>query len=146
MTTSTRSFAFALAAAAALALAGCNDTCPTESPGVDKVQSCTYPPGAAVTMQVRVCEKCNQSATTCQVDIQGSTIQLDPVSEACEDASSCSVPGCNLTPNVSCSFTAPSAVGTYTVLVYDSATNSTKSGTLVVAAGASPSCTFPSFR
>ena len=132
-------------ALAALGLAGCEEKCPTESPEVQRVQDCTYPPGAQVSMRLQVCEKCNQDATECQVDIQGNTIQLDPVSEACEDASSCP-PGCNLDPNITCTFTAPAEEGAYTVIVYDPATNETREGVLTVAAGASPSCEFPTFR
>ncbi len=131
-----------VALAAVLGLPGCDEKCPTEAPGVERVQSCTYPPGATVTMQVRVCEKCNQAGTSCQVDIQGSTIQLDPVSEACEDSSSCP-PGCSLTPNVSCTFTAPTTPGEYTVIAYDPGTSTTREGTLTIVAGASPSCAFP---
>jgi hypothetical protein len=139
-----RRIAAATAAAAALALGlpGCEDKCPTESPGVDKVQSCTARPGASVTMSVRVCEKCNQSATTCQVDVQGSTIQLDPVSEACSDSNSCP-PGCSLTPNIDCTFTAPAVEGGYDVIVYDSSTNTTKHGTLTVSASDPIACAFP---
>jgi hypothetical protein len=134
--------AAAFAALAALGLAGCSDKCPTESPAVDAVQSCTVAPGASVTMKVRVCEKCNQTATSCQVDIQGTTIQLDPVSEACTDSSGCP-PGCNLDPNIACTFTAPTAEGTYDVLVYDPATNTTIPAELVVSSTLSPSCSFP---
>jgi hypothetical protein len=130
------------AAALALGLAGCENKCPTESPSVQKVQTCTAAPGQTVTMQVQTCEKCNQSNTTCQVDIQGSTIQLDPVSEACNDASSCP-PSCNLGGPVSCQFQAPTAPGTYSVIVYDPATNSNKTSQLVVEAGATYACLFP---
>ncbi|MFT3915292.1 MAG: hypothetical protein QM704_14585 [Anaeromyxobacteraceae bacterium] len=131
------------AAAAALTLAACGDKCPTESPNIDKVPSCTYPPGATASVTIRVCEKCNQSATTCQVDIQGNTIQLDPMSEACSDASSCSGASCNINPNITCSFQVPAATGTYTLLVYDPGTASTKQGTLTVQQDAVASCAFP---
>ena len=132
----------AFAFAAALGLAGCDDMCPTESPGVDAVQSCTVRPGTSVSVRVRVCERCNQTATTCQVDIQGTTIQLDPVSEACTDSSSCP-PGCNLDPNITCTFTAPATEGTYDVLVYDPTTNTTIPGELVVSGTLPLSCAFP---
>ncbi|MFO0582073.1 MAG: hypothetical protein U0229_07375 [Anaeromyxobacter sp.] len=131
------------AAAAALVLAACGDKCPTESPNIDKVPSCTYPPGATASVTIRVCEKCNQSATTCQVDIQGQTIQLDPLSEACSDASSCSGASCNINPNITCSFQVPATTGIYTLLVYDPGTNGPKQGTLTVAQGAVASCAFP---
>jgi predicted small lipoprotein YifL len=129
-------------AAALLGLAGCAEKCPTESPGVDAVQSCTVRPGASVSMRVRVCERCNQTATTCQVDIQGGTIQLDPVSEACTDSAGCP-PGCNLDPNITCTFTAPATEGTYDVLVYDPNTNTTLPAQLVVSSTLPFSCTFP---
>jgi len=132
----------ALPVAMGLALASCDTKCPTESPGVDKVQSCTARPGASVTMSVHVCQKCNQGTATCQVDVQGSTIQLDPVSEACTDSSSCP-PGCSLTPTIACTFTAPSVEGAYDVIVYDPATNSTRTGTLTVSATEPLACAFP---
>jgi hypothetical protein len=135
--------AFAGAAALALGLAGCDDKCPTESPKIESVQSCTVRPGAPVTMNVRVCEKCNQSATTCQVDVQGTppTFQLDPVSEACTDSNGCP-PGCSLTPNVGCTFTAPMAEGDYDVIVFNPAGGQVN-GILTVSATDPVACAFP---
>jgi hypothetical protein len=130
------------AACAVLGAAGCAEKCPTESPNVEAIQSCTVPPGATVSMKVRVCEKCNQTATTCQVDIQGTIIQLDPVSEACSDSSGCP-PSCSPDPNITCTFSAPTVEDTYDVFAFDPSTGGNRTGQLVVMASATPSCAFP---
>jgi hypothetical protein len=78
------------------------------------------------------------------VTATGGTIFLDPIVEACSASSSCAT-SCSVTPTT-CSFTVPASAApntTYQVSVYDTASNSTKTGTLTVVAG-SPSCAFAS--
>jgi hypothetical protein len=134
-------------AAAALAIAGCgqaNNGCPTETPEVRQVQSCTVAPGATVTVGLNVCPTCNQNPVTCTVDLSqvasSQIIALDPLADACQPPSSCPSPSCAAKP-VSCTFTAPATPDVYTLIVYDPATNTTRSGTLTVGAGPS-SCSF----
>ncbi len=132
----------ALVAAAALAAAGCggNDKCPTESPQVNTVGSCEALAGTTVNFPVRLCPTCNQTLSTCDAQISGTQIFLNPTVEACSSSNSCA-PGCAPNP-ATCSFTAPNAgAGTvYTVLVFDPQTNTTRSGSLTIVSG-SPSCT-----
>lgn len=121
-------------AAAALLVAGCgNDTCPTETPKIDAIESCTVAPGAAVQVKVRACPTCNQNITRCEVDVQGGQIQLDPLAEACDSSTSCP-PSC-ATDEVVCTFTAPSTPGSYPMFAYNGA-GGTVGGTLDVSSGA----------
>ena len=80
------------ACAAAVGLSACGDKCPTETPQVDAVANCTARPGSTVTVPLRLCPTCNQTAASCDVDTSQAAssgiIQLDPVVEACESASS----------------------------------------------------------
>ncbi len=137
----------AIGLAAALAASGCgNNSCPTETPAkVQAVQSCTAAPGASVSVAVQLCPTCNQSGATCSVDTSGvgsGSIALDPTVEACENVSTCpsTAPSCSVGP-LTCSFTAPSAPGTYQLLVYDPSSGGTITGSLVVGSGPS-SCAF----
>jgi hypothetical protein len=141
----------ALAAAAALAafggLAGCGEKCKTEPVAkVEEAQNCTAAPGAPVSVGVRLCPTCNQTGTTCEVDILEDTIQLDVVSEACEDVTTCATqePACQVAP-LPCSFTAPAEPGPYDIHVYDPQTNTFPTvATLEVVPGAPSSCAFSS--
>ncbi|GAO02250.1 hypothetical protein [Anaeromyxobacter sp. PSR-1] len=132
--------AAALAAAALLA-AGCGtDTCPTETPKIDLIQSCTATPGATVPVRLKACPTCNQNITRCEVDVQGGYIQLDPLAEACDSSTSCP-PGC-ATNDVVCNVTAPSTPGTYTLIV-SNGTGGTLQGQLDVAEASGPyACTY----
>ena len=71
-----------LALVAAFA-AGCGGgSCPTETPRIDAIQSCTAQPGQSVTVQLRLCPTCNLSGISCEVDTSNAKdglIQLDPV-------------------------------------------------------------------
>ncbi|WP_242346909.1 hypothetical protein [Anaeromyxobacter terrae] len=131
------------ACAAAVGLSACGEKCPTETPRVDALAGCTAAPGSTVTVPLRLCPTCNQTAASCDVDMSQATtsgvIQLDPVVEACESANSCP-PGCDLNA-INCTFAAPSQPGTYQLLVYNPATNTTIPNTLVVASGPT-SCAF----
>lgn len=134
----TRSAFTALAlTAAALAWTGCGTTCPTETPQVQAVQSCTVAPGATVTVNLRLCPTCNQTPITCNADLSAAAgsgqIHLDPLAEACEGSTSCP-PSCS-SNTVGCTFQAPSAPGSYTLLVFDPASGNTLTGTLQVTAG-----------
>jgi len=132
----------AAVAALALAAAACNDnTCPTESPQVSALADCTEIAGQLVSYPVRLCPTCNQTISSCDVQISGSTIFLDPKVETCTSSNSCP-PACQSSPST-CNFTAPTTPGPYTVSVYDPATNATLDGVLtVVAPGGAESCDF----
>jgi hypothetical protein len=131
------------ACAAAVGLSGCGDSCPTETPKVEAfaTSGCTATPGSLVTVPLRLCPTCNQTAASCEVDLSQASsgdIFLDPVVEACESATSCP-PTCD--PNaVNCSFAAPSP-GAYRLIVFDPSTNSSIQTPLQVVAGGSTSCT-----
>ncbi len=120
------------AAAAALALlaAACgDDTCPTESPQVDDLADCTQVTGQLVSYQLRLCPTCDQVVSSCDVEISGNTIFLDPKVETCDPSNTCP-PTCQANPST-CDFTAP-APGAYVVQAYDPATSGTRTGTLTV--------------
>ena len=130
--------------AAAVGLSACGDKCPTETPQVDAVANCTATAGSTVTVPLRLCPTCNQTAASCDVDTSQAAssgiIQLDPVVEACESASSCA-PGCD--PNaINCTFAAPSQPGPYDLIVFNPATNSTITKRLDVVASGGTSCAF----
>lgn len=140
-----RSAFVALALSLALTSSGCGSptSCPKETPGINAVQSCTVEPGALVTVQVRTCATCNQTAPSCSVDLSqlgSGQIFLDPQAEVCEPVTSCETPSCGFAP-VDCSFSAPSTPGPYTLVAFDPSTNSSRTGTLTVASGPS-SCAF----
>lgn len=136
----------ALGLALAVAGAGCGDKCSSENPAVRGGQSgvpaCTVPAGAQVTVNLPLCPTCNQSSPECavHVDAANGLIQIDPVVQACEDASSCPVGGgCDLQP-LSCTFTAPLDPNQgYTLLVTDS-TGVLSQPLIVVASGGSTTC------
>jgi hypothetical protein len=122
--------------------AGCGGgSCPTETPRIDAIQSCTAQPGQTVNVSLRLCPTCNQTGITCEVDtstVSAGYIQLDPVAERCEGSSSCP-PSCSQNEAV-CSFKAPAAPGDYTLRVFDPFTNQTREGTLTV--GGTYACNF----
>jgi hypothetical protein len=134
-----------LAAALAVLAAGCgNDKCPTESPEVTKLGNCTALAGDTVSYPIQLCPTCNQTLSSCEADLSdvgagSGTIFLNPTVEACTSSSSCGT-GCNLNPTT-CTFRAPSAAGTYTVLAHDAAhPDAPKTGTLTVTATGATSC------
>ncbi|BDG05789.1 hypothetical protein [Anaeromyxobacter oryzae] len=134
-------------ATVALAVAGCgqsNTSCPTETPRVDQVQSCTVAPGATVGVRLNICPTCNQTAASCTADLSqlgsSNTIALDPITDSCEPANSCPSPSCAVN-GVTCTFNAPTTPGDYTMIVFDPASNGTRSATLTVASGPT-SCAF----
>ena len=142
----TRRLALAAVAALPLALAGCDNKCPTENPKIATVPTCpTMAAGAPVTVTLRVCPTCNLSAPECSVVLPNATdpvtIQLDPIMQACDPANSCPPDNsCALNSAVSCSFTTPSASGTYQLLVFDPATGSPVVRDFTVASGGATSC------
>lgn len=124
-------------AAAVVSFTGCGEKCPTETPQVQALQSCTAQPGALVTVNLRLCPTCNQAPITCTADLSAAAssgqIHLDPLAEACESSNSCP-PSCS-TNTVGCTFQAPSTPGTYTLVVFDPASSSTRTSTLDVGTG-----------
>jgi hypothetical protein len=131
------------AGAALLAATGCGEKCATETPDVQGVGTCSsgLAAGQPVTVQMRICPTCNQTLPTCDVDIQGNVIQLDPLVEACSDSNSCST-SC-LVDSISCRFTAPATPGTYTLQVFDP-TSGVISVNVNVVAGGGNSCALAS--
>lgn len=132
-------------AALALVVAGCGDdetSCPTETPQVSALASgCVERAGEPVSFPVRLCPTCNQIGARCDVDLSAvgtGQIFLDPKVESCESASTCP-PACDLN-TISCSFTAPAAPGTYTVIAFDPATNQTRQADLLVIPSGAESC------
>jgi hypothetical protein len=126
--------------AVALAAAACNeDTCPTESPQVDDLADCTQVTGQLVSYPLRLCPTCDQVVSSCDVEISGSTIFLDPKVETCDPSNSCP-PTCQASPST-CNFTAP-APGDYLVEAYDPASNGTRTGALTVVASGPEFCDF----
>ncbi len=129
--------ALAFVAAGSLVI-GCggDSGCPTETPRIDAIQSCTAQPGAAVSVRLRLCPTCNLTGISCDVDLSGvssGTIFLDPVAERCEGAGSCP-PSCSTNEAV-CTFTAPSASGSYNLQAFDPATNQVRIAQLDVGTG-----------
>ena len=113
-----------IAVAVAVAVAGCgDDSCNEESMDVlqETVPACSDLAPGPVTVSFQVCATCNHIATSCTVDRQGSTVQLDPLAEACESASSCPLPSCGLNGadrrTITCSFVA--APTDTQILVFD---------------------------
>jgi hypothetical protein len=135
----------AVAAALVLAAAGCGeDSCPTETPQVSALAgSCVQVANQPVSYPVRLCPTCNQTGVTCDVDMSAvgpgsGDIFLDPKVEACTSANTCP-PTCDLN-SITCAFTAPATPGTYTVIAYDPATDTTRESTLVVIDSGAESC------
>jgi hypothetical protein len=141
--------ALSLAAAGGL-VTGCGSEgvsggCPTETPPIQAIQSCTAQPGATVSVNVRTCPSCNQTGISCAVDLRDAAtsgvILLDPVAQVCEGSTSCP-PGCEL-DTIVCTFTAPSAPDTYQLHVFDPTTQTVKVGDLDVVAASGPvACAF----
>lgn len=141
----------AAAAALPLALAACDNKCPTQSgriqtglsgscSGTSAVQA-----GQTVTVQLHVCQTCKQTPDACTVTLPDATapttIQLDPLVQACEESTSCPIDSdsCGI---VNCTFVAPATPDTYTLLVTGS--NGNFEPTLeVVASGGQTTCTPP---
>lgn len=136
----TRTVTFA--AALAFVAAGCgNDKCPTEPPEVSGIPTdCQAATGQAVTYPLHLCPTCNQTFSSCDVQMSGNDIFLNPTVEACTSSSSCGA-GCSPNTNA-CTFTAP-APGDYIVSAYDAAHPSQpRTGTLHVLTGGPVSCAF----
>jgi hypothetical protein len=132
-------------AAVGVALSGCGSSCPTESPQVQDVQSCTASPGAQVPVGVQLCPTCNQMLAGCSGSpISSSEILLDPVVEACDSGVCNDPPSCDL--NSACTITAPMVPGAYTVSVVANPSVEPPefvTGTLTVVEASGPaSCTF----
>jgi hypothetical protein len=127
----------ALGAVAGFA-AGCGGgSCPTETPEIQKIQSCTAQPGQTVSVHLQLCPTCNLSNISCEVDMSGASsgiIQLDPVAQRCESSTSCNTaPSCS--PGAVCTFTAPSTSGPYTLQAFDPVRNAVVTAQLDVGTG-----------
>jgi hypothetical protein len=133
------------ACAIAVGLSGCGEVtsgCPTETPKVEAfaTSGCTATPGSTVTVPLRLCPTCNQTGASCDVDLSEASsgdIFLDPVVEACESANSCP-PTCDQNA-INCSFAAPPP-GSYRLVVFDPASDSTIVTTLQVVQSGPTSC------
>jgi hypothetical protein len=105
--------------AAGLALAGCgaDQSCASESASwVQGSNSCSgIAAGQAFDVALNICQTDCQSAPSCGVDVQGTTIALDPIVHTC-DVNSCGLPSCATHPLVTCRVPGLSA-GTYTIVV-----------------------------
>jgi hypothetical protein len=130
---------------------GCGDDtkCTGESPQVNAVGACSARPGDTVNYELRLCPTCNQTLTSCTVDMSGAdqnggTIFLNPVVDTCDTGDTCG-PSCLPNP-ATCSVTVPSGATpgttTYTVLVYDPGIGTTRNGTLAVG-DQPPNCDLP---
>jgi hypothetical protein len=136
----------AIAAALMLAVAGCGDdtSCPTETPQVSALAgSCVQVAGQPVSYPVRLCPTCNQTGATCDVDLSAvgagsGDIFLDPKVEACMSSASCP-PACEVNA-ITCTFTAPSTPGFYTVIAFDPVSGTTRESDLEVIASGPESC------
>ena len=131
------------------ALSGCGgtDTCPTENPALaatNPVPTCTgaraLQAGSLVSVTIRTCPTCNQSAPACTVipPAADGIIQLDPLVQTCTSSGSCP-PTCSLS-GVTCTFTAPAAGSTYQLLVNDPAGLPVQVPFETVASGGQVSC------
>jgi hypothetical protein len=149
--TTTRRLFLAAAAALPLALAACDNTCPMTNPDIAAggVPTCTgakaVQAGAAVTVKLNVCPRCDQAYDSCTVTLPTSSaidqiIQLDPLVQVCSPNNSCPFPvppeSCAV---VSCTFTAPAA-GSYQLLVNDPDAGVLQPPFEVVASGGQTTC------
>ncbi len=103
---------------ALLAAAGCSDTCSTKGAPLDAAGSptCagTIAPGATATAPL--CQRCTDSSPTCQVEVVGTTIQLNSTLKECDSNKGCGDPSCaNPRPAVSCTIPANLGAGSYTI-------------------------------
>jgi len=148
MNTWIRTASLALSAALALAVAGCgsNNTCVDATPPVSAVPgACSAQSGAAVTVPVHVCPKCDQSMPTCVVHPEnGGQILVEPVSQVCDPNSSCPIvdPASCPFATLNCQLTAPPA-GSYTILVNTPENPDTIPFTVTSAGGSPPPVTCP---
>lgn len=140
--TATHRLLLATAAALPLALGACDNKCPTTNPKIATggVPACTgvaaIQAGAAVTVKLNVCPRCDQTNDVCTVTLPNTQdpvhIQLDPLVQVCDANPTCPIGGsCSV---VNCTFTAPAA-GSYTLLVNDPDTGLIEQPIDVVAAG-----------
>ena len=114
----------ASAAFAALAASGCGADCSTQTPPIVSVPTCSgMAAGATVTVNVKVCPRCDQETPTCSVDlseVSSGIIRLEPRSQVCNPRSSCPTVNPSSCPatGVDCTFTAPPP-DNYSILVVD---------------------------
>ena len=109
----------ALLAGALLLAAGCSDTCSTKEAPLDAAapaaRTCTaMAPGATATAPL--CQRCTDTSPTCQVEVVGTTIQLNTTLKECDSNKGCGDPSCATPrPSVSCAVPANLAAGSYTL-------------------------------
>jgi len=108
----------AILATALLAAAGCSDTCSTKEAPLDAAAAptCTTLSTAGATATAPLCQRCTDTSPTCQVEVVGSTIQINSVVKECDSNKGCGDPSCAVPrPAVSCAVPANLAPGTYTI-------------------------------
>lgn len=109
----------ALLATALLLAAGCSDTCSTKEAPLDAAapaaRTCTaMAPGATATAPL--CQRCTDTSPSCQVEVVGSTIQINSTLKECDSDKGCGDPSCAVPrPAVSCAVPANIAPGAYTI-------------------------------
>jgi hypothetical protein len=111
----------AILTTALLAAAGCSDTCSTKSAPLDAAASpscaasaAAISPGATATAPL--CQRCTDSSPSCQVEVVGTTIEINSTLKECDSDKGCGDPSCaNPRPAVSCTLPANLAPGNYTI-------------------------------
>lgn len=128
----------AILSTALLAAAGCSDTCATKSAPLDATNGCTTLATQGATVSAPLCQRCTDSSPSCQVEVVGSTIQVNSTLKECDSDKGCGDPSCaNPRPAVSCAVPALAA-GNYTVQFIGA--SGLVSYATVVSAGGNTSC------
>ena len=127
----------------AAAFAGCGDTCSTKAAGVNALSSagCTVSANQAMTIQVKgSCQACTDSNPSCNTEVVGGGIDLNPIYSECAANAGCPGTSCGY-PTFNCSVPGLAA-GSYTVTaVTDPSTGATTTTTVtVVAASGNSTC------
>ena len=137
--------------AAALLLAGCGsevsdalsgDSCQTAPAAVQaQGSSCTLAPGTTVTVLARpACQTCKDTRPSCNVEVLGTDIELNPVFRQCSEQQSCASEGCGFEP-IQCVFTTPNNASGQFRFAYPTQSGSVAYRNVNVAQGGGSSCT-----
>jgi len=103
----------AILTTALLAAAGCSDTCSTKEAPLDKAATggCSTLAAGGTTITAPLCQRCTDTGPSCQVEVVGSTIQINSTLKECDSNKGCGDPSCaNPRPAVSCAV--PALTGT----------------------------------
>lgn len=106
---------------ALLLAGGCSDTCSTKEAPLDAAASpsCAaaagpISPGATATAPL--CQRCTDTSPSCQVEVVGSTIQINSTVKECDSNKGCGDPSCAVPrPAVSCTVPTNLPAGPYTI-------------------------------